>query len=82
MCLRHVGSDKKKQPCILEFAEGVGHRAGAEGGCQTGNRRGVSSSRTVINIVRTNRAPEKFLHIIRIFVDASRTADSGNGIRA
>ena len=74
MTLSHIGADAEKHVRFVHVREGVGHSSAADGGRQTGDRRGVSSTATIINLIRSESRTNKFLHrISRLVRRASRS---------
>ena len=77
----HVGADDHEHLGAREFAERVGHGTRTESSRQTGDRRGVSGTRAVIDVVGADRRAKQLLHLVGVFVDAAGAADPGNGVR-
>jgi len=72
MGLRRIGSDYKKNPCVLKFTNGVSHGSRAKHGRQTGDRWGVSGASTVVDIVCSDHRPHELHHGIVVFIRISR----------
>ena len=70
MILSRVGPDNKQTLYIFNFVNGVRHRSAAEGGRQPGDRRGVSETGAVINIVRADHRAREFLQEIVFLIGA------------
>ena len=78
MGLGHVCADQEEELGVFKFAERVGHGARTECGGQTGHGGGVSGSCAVIDVVGADHRAEELLHVVRVFVDAARTAYPGD----
>ena len=70
MCLGGVGADSQNTGGITYLLDRVGHGSAAECGDQTGHRRGMSETGTVVNIVVPEYNPGEFLGNVVVFVGA------------
>ena len=77
MRLGHVGTDAEEHPGSAELFKGICHGPGTERSRQTGDCRSVSGPGTVIDIISSYDRPEKFLHLVRIFIDTAGATDAG-----
>ncbi len=55
---------------VFDLGDGIGHRAGTEDGGQTGHRRGVSKTGTVIHVVGPEDLPDQPLEEVVLLVGA------------
>ena len=71
VALRHVHSDAKYHIGLFHILQRVRHRPSTDGGCQTGNRGSVSSTATVIDLIRAESGANELLHQIVLFIRAA-----------
>ena len=76
VALSHIGADAEKHVRFVHVREGVGHSSAADGGRQTGDRGGVSSTATIINLIRSESRTNKFLHRISRLVRRASGSDA------
>ena len=65
-----VAADREDTGGITDVVDRVGHGSAAEGGGQTGHRRGMSEAGTVVYVVRAQYRTGEFLHDVVVFVGA------------
>ena len=73
-----VGADGKDASCIADLIDGVRHGTAAETGGQTGHRRRVSETGTVIYIIGLQDRPSELLKEIIFFVCTSGRGDGSD----
>ena len=67
VALGHIGPDAEDDIGLIHVGQGVRHRPASDGGCQTGNRRSVSGTAAVVNLVGAESRPDQLLHgVIRL----------------
>ena len=62
VALGHIGTDAEYYVGFVHVGEWVRHGAASYGGCQTGNRRGVSGTAAIVDIVGAVASSYKLLH--------------------
>ena len=63
-----ISANSQNAGSIANLINGIGHGSAAEGGDQTGHRRGMSETGTMVNIRGTQHCPAKLLDDIVILI--------------
>ena len=82
VALRHVGANGKNDIRLLHIRKRIAHCASTDSSCQTGNCRGVSTSRAVVYVIGPVGRPDVFLHRVGGLVRGASGSNSVNGVPA
>ena len=76
-----IGADDEKGLHVLDLADRVGHRAGTEGECQSGDGRRVAGGGALVDIVGSSRGARQLLHEVVFLVRAARGTQERQAFR-